>query len=65
MDHPVILNKRVVNEIEKFGRQYYDEAIRICETLPEIPSKFEDSDGTKTSPDKLMVQLRDYLNEVI
>ena len=64
-DHPITLSKRIIEEFEKFGRYYHDEAIRICENIPELPSKFEDDEVTKCSPDRLMIQLKDYLNDVI
>ena len=64
-DHPILLSKRVAEEIGKFGRHYHEEATRILRDMPELPSKFEDEEGSRVSPDELMVELRNYLNAIL
>lgn len=59
------MTKRVADEIGKFGRHYYEEAFRILRDMPELPNKLEDEEGHRVSPDKLMIELKNYLNTLL
>ena len=50
----IALNDRTSEEIYEYGKQYYDEAQRILETMPMLPAKSEQVDFIG-SPEKTQV----------
>ena len=65
------LNSWAADEFYQYGKIYYDEARRILQNLPKLPSKFEqnnnltEENGNRISPDQLIEQLTDWLNNLI
>lgn len=49
----IALNDRTSEEIYEYGKQYYDEALSILETMPMLPAKSEQVDFG--SPEKSKV----------
>lgn len=69
------LNQRVSEEFYRYGKQYYDEAVRIVTNMPRLPSKFSEADvekmvtspreGSRVTSDQMMQELKQYINRLI
>jgi hypothetical protein len=63
-EEQIEINDKIQEDILQYGKKYKDEAQRIVQDLPNLPSKYVSGKIPKQG-EELMVLLEEYMNELI